>query len=1171
MQITRTAIRRPVTVSMFVAAVILFGLVSLQRLPLNLLPDISYPSLTIQTELPDTAPAEIEALITRPVEEQVGVVSGLRRLTSISRSDQSEVVLEFAWNTNMDFAAMDVREKLDGLTLPEDAEKPVVLRFDPSHDPIMRMQIFGDLSLSQLRYLAEKELKQGLESTEGVAAVKVLGGREEQIRIEVDEKRLAELGIAITEVTNILRQENLNQASGSLYDQDARYMVRMLNEFRSVDEIRRIIVRNEQGRNVVLGDVARVWRGTKDREVIARLNGRESVELAIYKEGDANTVTVSRDVRGKLAGMAKSPYYPQGLEYEIVFDQASFINESVNNVRTAAILGGLLATAILFIFLRDGRSTLIIGMSIPISIMATFALMHQTGITLNIMSLGGVALGIGMLVDNSIVVLESVARHRREGVSLADAAYHGTKEVGLAVTASTLTTVAVFLPLVFVEGIAGQLFKDQALTITYSLLASLLVALTFIPMVLGLRMRQEEELEEVDERTKPDDTAAQAEPAGGFRLVYRDLSRAGRWLVRAVFSAAIPSILWALRFAAREIGRLLLILVSPLLKLTLRGFESLYLTYPRVLEASLNNKPIVFVSAFGLVTLAALLYGSLGGELIPPLSQGEFSFEVRFPEGTPLDTTDRVFHDIEKKVAAIDDVQTVFTSVGGSNENQFSQSALEEHSGRIFVLMKDRENRQAEERTIAQVREALAGYPDAAYTFARPTLFSFKTAIEVEVYAFDIEDQRRAAAMVTERLESIPGLSDIQTTTKLGSPEIQVRFDRDRLARLGLDETRIGEILRNKIRGDVASRYREEDKQIEILVRADESHRDTIADLKTLVVNDRGNSNPNRATGQNNEQNSGGAAAVSTPTSARSGAANNRFTTNRRNQQNRQNETEEEQNVQPAAAPISLGAVADIRIARGPAEVRRIRSQRAAVISANLVGRDLNSVSDDIRAELQDLRVELPLNTTVGLAGQNEEAEESFRSLQFALALAVFLVYLVMASQFESLTHPFVILFTVPLALVGVVLSLFVTGTTVSVMVLLGVIVLAGIVVNNAIVLVDYTNQLRRRGTSKREAVLLAGQVRLRPILMTTLTTVLGLFPMALGWGEGSEIRAPMAVTVMGGLVFSTLLTLVLIPVVYEAFDRGVRALDTVADRDEKPAAEQRMEPSWGTLREESN
>ena len=538
MQITKSAIRRPVTVSMFVVAVMLFGVVSLQRLPLNLLPDISYPSLTVQTDLADTAPAEIEALITRPVEEQVGVVSGLRRLTSVSRSDQSEVVLEFAWGTNMDFAAMDVREKLDGLTLPADAEKPVVLRFDPSHDPIMRMQIFGTVSLSQLRYLGEKELKQGLESTEGVAAVKVLGGREEQILIDVDEQRLAELGIPITELTNILRQENLNQASGSLYDQDARYMVRMLNEFRSVPEIQRIIVRDQQGRKVILGDVAAVSRGTKDREVIARLNGNESVELAIYKEGDANTVTVSRDVRAKLASMEKGPSYPKGISYEIVFDQAAFIIESVNNVRTAALFGGLLATAILFIFLRDGRSTVIIALSIPISIMATFALMYQTGISLNIMSLGGVALGVGMLVDNSIVVLESVARHRREGVDLADAACRGTREVGMAVTASTLTTVAVFVPLVFVEGIAGQLFRDQALTITYSLLTSLLVALTFIPMVLGLRVKRGTE-EGADAR--PEDSAGQPapRPSGGAKLVYRDALWLGRRIVWAVFSVAV--------------------------------------------------------------------------------------------------------------------------------------------------------------------------------------------------------------------------------------------------------------------------------------------------------------------------------------------------------------------------------------------------------------------------------------------------------------------------------------------------------------------------------------------------------------------------------------------------------------------------------------------------------
>ncbi|MFQ5928367.1 MAG: efflux RND transporter permease subunit, partial [Acidobacteriota bacterium] len=476
MNVTKIAIRRPVTVSMFIVAVILFGVVSLDRLALNLLPDISYPSLTIQTDFEDAAPEEIESLVTRPIEEAVGVVSGLTRMSSVSRPGQSEVVLEFAWDTNMDLASMDVRETLDLIELPRDTEKPVVLRFDPSYDPVMRLQLYGDLSLSRLRYVGEKELKKGLESTEGVAAVKVVGGREEQIHIEIDEKRLAELGISITEVTNVIEQANLNQASGSLYDLDANYLVRMLNEFRSVDEIERIIIRDQDGRKIVLGDIARVWRGTKDRDIIARFNGEESVELGVYKEGDANTVTVSEAVRAKLEALTKSKTFPKGIEYQIVFDQAKFISQSIYNVLTAAVLGGLLATIVLFVFLRDVRSTLIIGLSIPISIMATFALMYQTDITLNIMSLGGIALGVGMLVDNSIVVLESVHRHKKADGSLADGVYRGTKEVGRAVTASTLTTVAVFVPLVFVEGIAGQLFKDQALAITYSLVVSLLVA-----------------------------------------------------------------------------------------------------------------------------------------------------------------------------------------------------------------------------------------------------------------------------------------------------------------------------------------------------------------------------------------------------------------------------------------------------------------------------------------------------------------------------------------------------------------------------------------------------------------------------------------------------------------------------------------------------------------------
>lgn len=482
----RIAIRRPVTTSMFVVAVCLFGFVSLDRLALNLLPDISYPSLTIQTTYEDAAPEEIEALITRPVEEAVGVSAGLTRLSSISRPGQSEVVLEFGWGVNMDLASIEVREKLDLITLPEDVEKPVILRFDPSYDPIMRVQLYSQMSLSQLRAVAEDEMKKRLESVDGVAAIKVAGGREEQIRVEIDEKKLAELGIPITEVTQILGQENLNQASGSLYDLDANYLVRMLNEFRTVEEIRGIIIRDSAGRRVLLGDIADVQRGAKERGVITRYNGDESVELAIYKEGDANTVQVAEAVKARLDSLKGQQGFPKNLEWAVVFNQADFISASVADVLSAAQLGGLLATLILFLFLRDVRSTLIIALSIPVSILATFALMYQTGISLNIMSLGGVALGVGMLVDNSIVVLEAVDRHRRQGGSLREQVYKGTKEVGGAVLASTLTTVAVFLPLVFVQGIAGQLFKDQALTITYSLLASLVVALTFVPMALAL-------------------------------------------------------------------------------------------------------------------------------------------------------------------------------------------------------------------------------------------------------------------------------------------------------------------------------------------------------------------------------------------------------------------------------------------------------------------------------------------------------------------------------------------------------------------------------------------------------------------------------------------------------------------------------------------------------------
>jgi HAE1 family hydrophobic/amphiphilic exporter-1 len=1112
------AINRPVTVSMFLLAISLFGYISLDRLSLNLLPDISYPTLTIQTEYADAAPEEVESLITRPIEEAVGVLPGLTRLSSVSRPGQSEVVLEFQWGAKMDRASLEAREKLDVVQLPRDAKRPVLLRFDPSYDPIMRLRLSGkDMSLSRLRYSAEKELKKLLESTSGVAAIKVIGGLEEQIRIEIDEKKLGELGIPIGDITRTLEQENLNQASGSLYDLDANYLVRILSQFRSVEEVRNIILRNQNGQRVLLGDVAYVYRGTKDREVIARLNGKESVELAIYKEADANTVTVAAGVQQKLASLKKANLMPKGVDYQIVFNQAEFIKMAIDDVLDSAIMGGFLAIFVLFLFLRDLKSTLIIGFTIPVSILGTFGLMYQTGISLNLMSLGGVALAVGMLVDNSIVVLEAVHRYKGAGLPVKEAVYKGTKEVALAMVASTFTSIAVFLPLIFVVGIAGQLFRDQALTITYGQLVSLVVGFTLTPMILAIEarktFREQSTGRGVVERPLSDKAVVRR-----AQIISRWIEAKWRLFARFMFRDVAAVILTDLRRLFRGIGRISSRVVNP----GLDAFEAVYVRfskmYPPAVEAALNNKSIVILSAVGLLAVSAYIGKNLGAELIPALTQGEFQFEVRLPEGKALQQTDRIMRSLEDQVMKYPEVRSVFSSVGGSNKNQFARESKEENVAQLYVVMKEKKDKPAEVRTIESIRAALQQFPELTFTFSRPTLFSVKTPVEVEIYAYDLELQRKAANALVTRLQGIRGLNDIRTSTELGNPEIQVRFDREKLARLGLDENTVSNAIRSKVRGDVATRYREDDKQIEILVRADESQRNTIDSVQNLLINLPGQQTPNtplpspvQAVTTPDQQAFGTTPAPVTPVAVTS--------TN-------------------TGVPIRLGSIANVSVGRGPSEVRRIRSQRAAVVSANLSGRDLTTVSDEIRRELQQLRAQLPAEVTIQLGGQNEELNTSYNSLAFALALAVFLVYLVMASEFESFMHPLIILFSVPFGLVGVVFSLLLTNTTVSVMVLLGVIILIGIVVNNAIVLIDYTNQLREEGYSKREALKLAGEVRMRPILMTMLSSVLGLVPMALGWGEGAEIRAPMAIAVIGGMAFSTMLTLIFIPVMYELLDR---------------------------------
>ncbi len=640
-------------------------------------------------------------------------------------------------------------------------------------------------------------------------------------------------------------------------------------------------------------------------------------------------------------------------------------------------------------------------------------------------------------------------------------------------------------------------------------------------MVLAIQARKS--FQNVDSRSVRERPLSERAFVRRLQLVSRWCEAKGRAAANFLFHDAASILLTDIRRLFRATGRLFFRLVNPALDAFDRVYTRFSRLYQPALESALNHKGIVILCAAGLLGVAGYIAMHLGAELIPSLAQGEFTFEVRLPEGKALRQTDLVMSTIEREVAAYPEVRAVFSSVGGSNKNQFAHESKEENVAQLYVVLKNKRDKAAEARTIERIRNRLQQHPEVTFTFSRPTLFSVKTPVEVEIYAYDLDAQRRAADLIAGRMQGIRGLSDIRTSTELGNPEIQVRFDRERLARLGLDETQVSNAIRSKIRGDVATRYREDDKQIEILVRADESQRNTVESVQSLLLNvpPQGGAQPQvpqPAASPSTTAANGEPVRPADPPPAPPPAATPQ---------------------QPQrGVPIRLASIADVLVDRGPSEVRRIRSQRAAVVSANLSGRDLTTVSSEIRAELQRLRGVLPGDMTIELGGQNEELSTSYNSLLFALVLAVFLVYLVMASEFESFLHPLIILFSVPFGLVGVVLALTLTRTTISVMVLLGVIILIGIVVNNAIVLIDYTNRLRTEGYSKREALKLAGEVRMRPILMTMLTSVLGLVPMAVGWGDGAEIRSPMAITVIGGLAFSTVLTLIFIPVIYEALDR---------------------------------
>lgn len=1188
----RLAIRRPVTMAMLFLTLLVFGWRSYQQLPINLMPSISYPTLTVRTEYEGAAPEDVEKLVTRPLEEMLSIVSGMVEISSISSPGLSEIILEFTWDTDMNVAQQDVRDRLDLFDPPREVtEKPVILRYDPTLDPVMRVAITAgeavsggeaparakeeEKALTSIRDACERHLKSDLEAEEGIAQVTVKGGQEEEIQILVDAQRLKGLGLSLQDIVQSLAQQNINLSGGRLQEGKTEYLVRTLNEFTSIEEIRASIITPRGGQQLRLEDVAEVFLGTKERETIVRINGREAVALDMFKEGDANTVLVCNKIKDllgferkkgvvervqeainrslrsarisenkdaqdqkadsgedkdavRLHGRTLLDRLPKGIALTIISDQSRFIVGAIKEVQDATIIGGFLALAILFLFLRELKSTMIIGVSIPISVVATFVPMFMRGISLNIMSLGGLALGVGMLVDNSIVVLESIFRCKEEGENAVDAAERGTQEVASAVTASTLTTVAVFFPIAFVEGIAGQLFSDLALTVTFSLLASLLAALYLIPLIASrqsLALRAERQViwllrayqEGRDERQQrrlrallgvlprgiwygarycrdsARDTfgpsckaiaSLKAErrfftvitAAGGILsmpfLLFLYLSQ----LLLRVFAAVLVTLLFVISMIVLAIFLLLRTVLRIVLWLPLYLFNAVFdavrSSYGVLLRGLLPFSPLILLAMAALALHAGYTARFLGRELIPPMNQGEFGLRMELRAGTRLAETEERAREVESVIRARPEVDSVTVEIG--QEKSSSESDRGENVAEFTVLIKDpRRAAMLQERIIGDLRQEIKTRPSEEITVTLPTLFSFKTAIELQVVGDNLSELRKVGQRALEVVRTVPGVADAELSVKPGYPELIIELDRELLAAKNISPGQVASRLRTEVQGEVATRFNRSGEKVDIRVRTNQALLSSVDNLRQLSVTD-------------------------------------------------------------GPTPIPLSSVANIRQQEGPSEIRRVDQRQVVLITANVENRDLGAVSEEIMNTVRG--IDRPSGYYFMLGGQNRELATSYGSLRFALILAIFLVYVVMACQFESIVHPALVMFSVPLAFIGVVYVLYWTGTDLSIMVFLGGIVLAGIVVNNAIVLVDYVNQLRARGRSKKDAVVEAGQVRLRPILMTTITTVLGLLPMILSTGEGAEMRRPMAMTVMAGLSSATLLTLFVVPMAYHIF-----------------------------------
>jgi len=1119
MQVARLAVRRPTLMLMIGLAIAVFSAVAVPRLGLDLLPKLNLPVLGVVTIYPNADPEAVEQAVAKPVESLVRTIAGLDQVHTIAVENASITIAQFRWGTNLDAAAQELTDRLKQvrMTLPDGAQDPTVLRLDPTQMPVMMLGISGNMSPAELTGRVEADIQPLLEQTPGVARVNIMGGTRREIQVLYDPDKLEQYGLSPSLLTQIIQFQNMSVPVGNIRKDGKEYPARVGSRLASVDELKGLVVGmrpqtaadNPLGafgflvpQFLTLGDVAEVQDGFESSGGFTRVNGQPAVLVAINKESEVNTVVVARSLSRTLARLTEEH---KDLQVTTIFDQSQFIQLSIRDVSVNALIGGLLAMLVIFLFLRDVWSTLVIGLAIPLSVLVTGIFMYFGGLTINLMSLGGLALGIGMLVDNSIVVLESIFRHYQLGEERVEAAVRGTGEVLAAITGSTLTTLAVFLPVVFVGGIAGELFRELALTVSMALTASLLVSATFVPLLASRGLGRGQ-------------AAGQGENQGEGQA-----GGQGGGQGRVQLAGVGGRVAW---------------------------FDRLQRAYGRVLDWSLVHRPHLVGGLAALAAFTAVLVPFMGTEFIPRIDMGQFSVDVELPVGSPPEETDRLAREVEKLVAAIPEVESFSTQVGtGGGSDFISQlTGMPGNQGTLTVTLRPKaERRRSTAAVVGELREKVAGlaqrFPEASISISDEAQVAgafgsfLGRQVTVEIRGFDAQAMAEVGREVVERLRKTGGLTDIRASQDEVRPMLVLAPERTRLLLGGLTSAQLGMGVRDALVGAQAGYVVVDGGVVPVVVRAALSapSLETVEDLRVAGSNLGGMMAGGGSAGAVGAE----AASMGAASAGASGATATRGMAG----------------LTPSY--VRVRSVVEAEEHPSPLTIERLDGQRILTVNATPVDGNIGAASNRVEKALAG--ISLPPGVSVRLGGVTELMRDSFADLWLALILSIILVYMVMAAQFESLRHPLVIMLTVPLAAIGAILATAAAGATISIISLVGLIILTGIAVNNGIVLVDYANQLRRQGMSPLAAVRQAGRVRLRPVLMTAITTIVGLFPLAFSSGEGAEIDKPLALAVMGGLLATTFLTLFFIPMLWEWVEswQAARQKPVTATADGLRSAEQ--------------